>query len=154
MLTPPGELAPPPRGNPGSATVYSLIITVCNEVAKVMFSQACVCPQGGVPGPGGGVCSQGGLLPGGSPPGDAWSQGGAWSWGVSAPGGYLFRGMSVPRGVGISACTEADPPGRDGYCCGRYASYWNAFLLMIFLVKHPRRVIPSRYVFIFPKTRK
>ena len=26
------------------------------------------------------------------------------------------------------ACTEADP--LDGYCCGRYASYWNAFLLV------------------------
>ena len=26
----------------------------------------------------------------------------------------------------IPACTEADPP--DGYCCGRGASYWNAFL--------------------------
>ena len=22
----------------------------------------------------------------------------------------------------------ADPPSQDGYCCGRYASYWNAFL--------------------------
>ena len=27
---------------------------------------------------------------------------------------------------------EADnPPRRDGHCCGRYASYWNAFLLTI-----------------------
>ena len=31
-------------------------------------------------------------------------------------------------GVSIPACTEADTP-PDGYCCGRYASYWNAFLL-------------------------
>ena len=23
---------------------------------------------------------------------------------------------------------------RDGYCCGRYASYWNAFLLFQFLI--------------------
>ena len=29
---------------------------------------------------------------------------------------------------GIPACSEADPPA-DGYCCGRYASYWNALLL-------------------------
>ena len=36
--------------------------------------------------------------------------------GVSAPGGVYFGG--VPGG---------DPP-RDGHCCGRYASYWNAFL--------------------------
>ena len=25
------------------------------------------------------------------------------------------------------------PPGRDGYCCGRYASYWNAFFFLHFL---------------------
>ena len=30
--------------------------------------------------------------------------------------------------VGIPACTEADPPGRDSYCCRWYTSYWNAFL--------------------------
>ena len=53
-------------------------------------------------------------------------------------------------GVGIPACTEADPPGadtppgadippgadtplgRDGYCCGRYATYWNAFLFALY----------------------
>ena len=29
---------------------------------------------------------------------------------------------------GIPACTEADTPLADGYCCGWYASYWNAFL--------------------------
>ena len=34
----------------------------------------------------------------------------------------------TPGGGGIPACTEADPP--DGYCSGRYASYWNAFLLL------------------------
>ena len=29
----------------------------------------------------------------------------------------------------------ADPPptgSRDGYCCGRYASYWNAFLFLLY----------------------
>ena len=25
------------------------------------------------------------------------------------------------------ADTPAPPPSADGYCCGRYASYWNAF---------------------------
>ena len=49
------------------------VITVRNEVAKVMFSQACVHRGEG-----------------------------AWSWGGSAPGG-----------VGIPACTEADPLGAD-----------------------------------------
>ena len=50
-------------------------------------------------------CSQGCLLPGG-----AWSRGGVCSGGGTGP-----------RGV-----YGGDPP--DGYCCGRYASYWNAFL--------------------------
>ena len=55
------------------------------------------------------VCPRGGLLPG-----DAWSGEG------SAPGGVGV--MSGPgRGCG-------DPP--DGYCCGRYTSYWNVFLLL------------------------
>ena len=40
-------------------------------------------------------------------------------WGGSGPG--WVRG---PRGGG-------DPPlPEDGYCCGRYASYWNAFLFL------------------------
>ena len=39
--------------------------------------------------------------------GGSWSRGGAWSL-----GGAWRR------------------PLRDGYCCRRYASYWNAFLLM------------------------
>ena len=32
-------------------------------------------------------------------------------------------------GLCIPACTEADPPPRDSYCRGRYASYWIAFLM-------------------------
>ena len=43
-----------------------------------------------------------------------------WEWGVSRP---------TPGGC-IPACTEADPS--DGYCCGWYASYWNAFLFTLF----------------------
>ena len=38
--------------------------------------------------------------------------------GVSARGG----------GVCFWGVSGGDPP--DGYCCGRYASYWNAFLYM------------------------
>ena len=56
---------------------------VRNEVAKVMFLQVSVSPWGGMPGPGG-------LLRG------------VCSRGVLGPGG---------GGVGIPACTEADPPG-------------------------------------------
>ena len=49
----------------------------------------------------GDACSQGGcLLPGG-----------VWAGGVPGPGG----------------CPVETPP-PDGYCCGRYASYWNALL--------------------------
>ena len=50
----------------------------------------------------------------------------------------FYRCLSVHGGVCLSACWDttpppgADPPPRDGYCCGRYASYWNAFLLKYF----------------------
>ena len=112
-----------------------------------MFLQVSVCPQGGVVhGPGGGV-----VVRVHGPRGVHGHGGGvcAWSWGVpGAVGGgvcaWSCGGVPHPRGVcvwsrgvcawfwggvGIPACTEAAPlPGRDGYCCGRYASYWNAFL--------------------------
>ena len=75
--------------------------------------------------------------------GGAWSRG-VWSWGWGlllgggAPGprgGVCSWGMPGPRRVGIPACTEADPPpGRDGHCSGRYASYWNAFLFAVYIV--------------------
>ena len=40
------------------------------------------------------------------------------------------RGSRCPHPGGfIPACTEADPR-VDGYCNGRYASYWNVFLLL------------------------
>ena len=62
------------------------VVTVRNEVAKVMFLQACVCPQGG------GVCSGG----------------------VSAPrGGVCSRGVGICSG-GVSALhwdTPTPPPG-------------------------------------------
>ena len=66
---------------------FSGIVTVRNEVAKVMFLHVSVCPQGGG-------------VPGQVPP----------------------RDQVHPLGPGTPL-----PPG-DGYCCGRYASYWNAFL--------------------------
>ena len=66
---------------------------------------------GGVPAPSG--------LP--SPGGGAWS-GGVWSRGCLVPGG-----VPAPRGgVWSRGVPDGDPP--DGYCCGWYASYWNAFL--------------------------
>ena len=47
------------------------------------------------------------------------------------PPGQHPGGSPGPHPGGcIPACTESDPP-PDGYCCGRYASYWNAFLFEI-----------------------
>ena len=42
--------------------------------------------------------------------------------------GYIFTGVcdSVHAGASSRGCLVETP--RDGYCCGRYASYWNAFL--------------------------
>ena len=95
-----------------------------NEVwGKVIFLHLSVILfTGWVPGPGG--C----LVPGGT-----WSWrvcsggGGAWSWGVCS------EECLVPEGV----CSQGGAWWRtpqDGYFCGRYASYWNAFLFFIIAV--------------------
>ena len=60
--------------------------------------------------------------------------------GQSAPGGHCLlqvggacsRGVSAPRGV-CSGVGGVETP-RDGYCCGRYASYWNAFLFIYLFI--------------------
>ena len=95
-------------------------ITVRNEVAKVMFLQLSVCPQGG-------VCLSA-------------------CWDTTPP-----RGQAPSREQTHTPCDQHTPPpsrhtprtrpplpggadtptGADGYCCGRYASYWNAFLFFI-----------------------
>ena len=64
-------------------------------------------------------------------PGSWWLVwGGAWSRGVPGLGGAWSRGVPGPAGVpGPRGVPGGDPP--DGYCCGRYASYWNAFLFYI-----------------------
>ena len=74
------------------------------------------------PGPGG-VCFQEGLsrpTPKGEVEGNqvqAHTQGG--NCGGSGPGPH-------PRGK-LRGIWSSPPPPPDGYCCGRYASYWNAF---------------------------
>ena len=96
------------------------LLPPANEVwDKVICLQVCVCPRGGVwsgrvPGPGGG------LVPG-----------------VPGPGGGLVRGEGVWSGRGL--CLVETPP--NGYCCGRYASYWNAFLFIfnVFLARYSVR---------------
>ena len=58
--------------------------------------------------------------------------GGAWSGGGSSgPGGclVLWRGLLPGVVPGPGGCLVETPRPPDGYCCGRYASYWNAFLL-------------------------
>ena len=107
-------------GRLGVCLSHGLIFTVRNEVAKAMFLQAFVCPRG-LSAPGGvsalGVSAPGGCL----------LLGGVCSGGVSA------LGVSAGGGGGCLLCTEAT--GRDGHCCGRYASYWNAFLFFFILMQ-------------------
>ena len=123
-----------------------------------MFSHVSVCPPGGwypsMP------CRFPGRHPVGEVEGSgqvggglqAHTQGiswGVWPSGGGSPGshprdklrGLAWGGISrpTPRGISrstprgcIPACTEADPP-TNSYCCGRYASYWNAFLSSFFL---------------------
>ena len=51
---------------------------------------------------------------------------------VSAARGSAPRGACSPGGGEVSHhALRQTPTRRDGYCCGRYASYWNAFLLYI-----------------------
>ena len=54
----------------------------------------------------------------------AHTQGGGWGVWLGGLQAHTWGGGVIP------ACTEADPPTADGYCCGRYASYWNTFLLV------------------------
>ena len=97
------------------------LVLPANEVwGKVIFLHLFVILfTGGVPGLGG--C----LVLGG-----AWSQGGAWSWGVPGPRGVPGLGC-VPGPGGVWSGGAWGRPPRDGFCCGQYASYWNAFLLVI-----------------------
>ena len=95
-----------------------------------IFRSVCqeFCPQGG-----------GYLLRGGAWSGEVSAPGGAWSRGVSGLG-VSGLGGSGPRGMvpalgGVSgprgACSRGvlvETPLPDEYCCGRYASYWNALL--------------------------
>ena len=43
--------------------------------------------------------------------------------GYLVPGGLLLGGCLVPGGLVSQHALRQTPPGRDGYCCGRYASY-------------------------------
>ena len=64
--------------------------------------------------------------------------------------GNMFTGVCLSTGGclvhgGVGACSGGSGPGRtwwrppDSYCCRRYASYWNAFLLnrILHILKNP-----------------
>ena len=94
----------------------SIFFTVRNEVAKVMFLQACVCPQGG------GVCLSA-----------CWDTTPPWSRPlpleqIPPPPEQIPPGSDTPPEQ--THPPEQTPPPRRGdcHCCGQYAFYWNAFL--------------------------
>ena len=60
--------------------------------------------------------------------------------GASAPGGVcLLQGGACSRGCACSrgGVWRAPPPKADGYCCGGYPFYWNAFLFPDLLIVSP-----------------
>ena len=111
---------------------HGQIITICTEVAKVMFLQASVCPWRG-------VCLSAcwDTPPEQTPPG-------ADTPGADTPQSRHPPGADTPLGADTpqeqtppqsrhppradTPKEQTSPPGRDGHCCGWYASYWNAFL--------------------------
>ena len=130
----PGILSVQKSGNLGLSTGVGGGIPACIAVVSQHALQQGVSRP--TPGTGGGVCwkSQGilsvqksgnpGLSTGGGGGIPACIAGGipACLAAGGSPGPHLGRGVCIP------ACTEADPP-VDGYCCGQYTSYWNAFFL-------------------------
>ena len=59
---------------------------------------------------------------------------------VPDPGGGLLPGVPGPGGLLPGGCLVVDPPW-DAYCCGRYASYWNAFLFGHCIQRAPINII-------------
>ena len=110
---------------------YVDVFTVRNEIAKVMFLQASVCPRGWgvgvsasvhawIPPPSGRPSREQTHLPvSRHPPGSRHPL-------EHTPPEQTPQRSRHPPGADIS-------PRRDGHCCGRYASYWNAFLLLFSL---------------------
>ena len=138
--------------------LWIAIVTVCNEVVKVMFLQASVCPQGGrgcLP-----QCMVGYHTP---PPEQTplWEQtppeqtppradppGADTPPRADTPREQTPPGADTPpqsrHPLGADTPREQTPPGsrhpradtptppRYSHCCGLYASYWNAFLFKNF----------------------
>ena len=115
--------------------------------------QACLAAEG--------VCSWGGLLQGAWSggwllPGRVWPSVMAfccglllcpsvmafWFGGLLIEGGLLVWPSGGAEGHNRRHHTRrpgGDPPHPDGYCCGWYTSYWNAFLLIKFLCNFVHR---------------
>ena len=90
----------------GGVSQHALQVVSQHALQQVGGGGIPACLAGGIP-----ACLAAGLQ------GDACSQRGACSWGVPALGRCLLGGWRRPP-----------PQPADGYCCGRYASDWNAFL--------------------------
>ena len=76
-----------------------------------------------------GMClstGEGGSCSGGPAPGRG--GGGPTPGGVACSGGCLLQGAWYQGGLVLGGAWWRPP---DSYCCGRYACYWNAFLLVI-----------------------
>ena len=96
------------------------LITVRNEVAKVMFLQACVCPHEGR-----GVSVS---VYAGIPPPPLGTDTPLWS---RHPPEQTPPSRADPPGSRHPPEQTPPSPARDGHCCGQYTSYWNAFLFSV-----------------------
>ena len=109
-----------------------------NEVwGKVIFLHLFVILSRGGASSWGGASSQGVPPPGGCLlPGGASSWGGCFLWRCASSWGVCFLWRLLPPGgcFLLGGCLVETP--WDGYCCGWYASYWNAFLYDISTVKY------------------
>ena len=110
-------------------TTFKLLITGRNEVvAKVMFLQVCVCPQGG-------GCLPQCMLGCHTPPGTR----------QAPPPPHPGTRQTPPKTRHTPSPGPGRPPPREAdssirSTSGRYASYWNAFLFLQTFNSDPRRI--------------
>ena len=112
--------------------VYAInfhFFTVRNEVAKVMFLHLSVCPQRGVCLS---TCWDTAPPPREQHPRSRHPPRASTHLGAdTSPGSRPPPGADTPQPpLWEQAPPGADTPPGDGYCCRRYASCWNAFLLL------------------------
>ena len=106
-------------------TIFPYIFTVRNEVSKVMFLHLSVILSTGRGLP---QCMLGYHPPGANPPKSRHPPPGPGNPpGADPPGQTPPRDQALPSPE--QTPPEQTPPQGDDCRCGRYASYWNAFLL-------------------------